>query len=536
MPLPDGSFLLFSLGGFAVFLLWNLYHFGQAFGKKTFGVSIGVTVAVLAAGFMYLQWRQQRTWLEKRASLLIFPAVAKSDGPRLEANGLAIAEMTGEYLRQTANLPFYLIPTETVFAAAQRDSLIYNEYVVRFARAAGLSIIVFGGYRQAAAATNHHDEWTGDFKLFDLRKKNISAETALNLPKSFTSLPELARAIAQNLASAGASTPARIWQNQVNAADLQKYYAAKFDLLRDRTEAALAAARRLALADTSQENFAGLYVASFLRHYQHHAMHQTLWADSLRFILPAAKHAAARDSVCSGSARRLGEVYLSLKKWNEAENALRLARGRDSTDSKIYLRLAQLHASRWRLLGFRSELELYQRARAFNPLDLEAGLLEADYQWRENHPAPAVEILEHWLRLNPNQVEVLMSLARVKPPANDDPQNLAVYKRILALAPDNAEAYFNLGIVYYHQEDFDNAGKFFERAIQLNNHADARLYLASLAERRGNLELAIQYLRERIRLSRGDDDRYAEVARNQLYNILLARGEIPAQLRPDSLK
>lgn len=536
MPLPDGSFLLILLWGFAVFLIWSLYHFGQAFGKKTLGVSIGVAVAVFAVGFIYLQWRQQRTGLEKRASLLIFPAVAKSDGIRLEANGLAIAEMTGEYLRQTADLPFYLLPTETIFAAAQRDSLIYDEYVLRFARAAGLPMIGFGVYRQVASATNHHDEWSVDFKLVDLRQKNISAETVLNLPKSFNSLPELARAIAQNLANAETSTPVSIWQNQVNADDLQKYYTAKFDLLMNRTAAALQAARRLVLADTSQGNFAGLYVESFLQHYQHHTIHSALWADSLRFILPAAKRAASRDSVHSASGRRLGEVYISLKKWNEAENALRLARARDSTDSKIYLLLAQLHASRLRLWGFHNELELYQRARAFNPLDLEAGLLEADYQWRENRSVQAVEILEHWLHINPNQVEVLMSLARVKPSPSDDPQNLAIYKRILTLAPDNAEAYFNLGIVYYHQEDFDNAGKFFERAIKLNNHANARLYLASLAERRGNLDLAIRYLRERIRLSRGEDDKYAEVARNQLYNILLARGEIPAQFRPDSLK
>lgn len=539
MSLPDGSFWLIMLWGFVVFLLWNLYHFSQAFGKKTFVVSMGVALAALAGGIMYLHSRQQHALAEQRASLLIFPAVAKSDGLRLESNGLAIAEMTGEYLRQIANLPFYLLPTETIFAAAQRDSLVAEEYVLRFAHAAGLPMIGFGVYSKVAAATNHHDEWSVDFKIFDLRKKNAPAAIVLDLPQSFNSLPELARevarAISQNLVSHDATMPASVWQNQVDADDLQKYYAAKFGLLTDRTEAALQAARRLALTDTSQENFAGLYVDSFLRHYQRHGIPQALWADSLRFILPVAK-LAAQDSLHSESARRLGEVYISLKKWNEAEHALRLARERDSTDSKIYLLLAQLHPSRWQLLGFHRELELYQRARALNPIDLAAGLVEADYHWQENRTAQAVEILEHLLRLNPNQVDVLMSLARINPPHQDDPKNLALYERILALAPDNAEAYFNLGIVYYHNDDFDNASKFFGRAIKLNNHADARLYLANLSERRGNQALAIQYLRERIRLSRGEDDKYAAVARNQLYNILLARGEIPAQLRPDSLK
>jgi len=533
MPLPDGSFLLIVLWGFVVFILWNLYRFSETLRKTTLVAIMGLATAALAGGILYLHVYRQNVGREKRPGLLIFPAVEKSDRLAINADGLAIAEIIGEHLRRTPHTPFYLIPTETVFAAAQRDSLIYIDYVLRFARAAGLRMIGFCTYPKTR---NHHDSPPMDFRIFEWRDKNAPAEIRLHLPERFNSLPELAAksaaAILQAFAKNGAATTVVAWQNQVSPEFLQRYYAAKFSLLLKQTEPALQQARQLAQADTNQAQFAGLYVEAFLTHLRRRSAPN----DSLRVILPAAKRAAANDSLHSAGACGLGEIYIRLKKWNEAEKTLRLARRSDSTASEIYLLLAQLHVSRWQSFGFQNELELYQRAVALNPLNIAAALAEADYHWRENHEKQTVEILEHWLRLNPNQVEVLMSRARLYLAKNETPKIFEIYERILKLAPDHAEAYYNLGIAYYHQQDFDQASDFFERAIKLNDHVEARLYLASLYERRGDRARAIRYLRERIIRSQGDDDKYAAAARKQLYKILLARGEIPAYLQPDSLK
>jgi len=540
MSLPDGSFLLIILWGFLIFILWNLYRFSETFRKITLVAIMGLATAALAGGIIYLHFHRQNAWREKRPGLLIFPAVEKSDslaGGVINADGLAIAEITGEHLRRAPNPPFYLIPTETIFAAAQRDSLVYSDYVLRFARAAGLSMIGFCIYQKTVSP---HVSLPVNFRIFDLREKNAPAEMRLKLPERFNSLPELAaetaHAILQAFAKNGAAATAAAWQNQVAPELLQRYYAAKFSLLLNQTESALQQARRLAQADTNQAQFAGLYVEAILAYLRRRSVPQSEWNDSLRVILPAAQRAAANDSLNSASGRGLGEIYIRLKKWSEAEKMLRLARRRDSTDSEIYLLLAQLHVSRLQAFGFQNELELYQHAAALNPLNITAALAAADYHWRENHEKQAAEILEHWLRLNPNHLEVLMSRARLYLAKNETPKILESYERILKLAPDHAEAYYNLGIAYYHQQDFDQAITFFERAIKLNDHVEARLYLASLYERRGDFDRAIRYLRERIIRSRSDDDKYAEAARKQLYKILLARGEIPAHLRPDSLK
>lgn len=542
MQLPEGSILFIIIWGFVVFLLWNFYHFSQALRKTTFLVLAGLATAALAGGIQYLRSRQQPPLPQGRVGILIFPFVEKSGHANgsITAASLAIAEMIGAHLQQTRGTPFYVIPTTALFEVANRDSLIYIEYAQQLARVAGLQVIGFGSYQQIPGEpANHHEDWSAEFQLVDLRHRRTPAKTRLNLPERMTSLPalaaETAAAILQTAAKKAAPPLPVIWQNQLDAVILQNYYAAKLALATDQTGTALQQARAWWQADTSRAPWAGLYVQAFLAQLRRQAVTEKEWGDSLRFILPIAQRAAAMDSVGSASARQLGEIFIRLKKWDAAEQALRLARRRDSTDSKIYLLLAQLHPSRWQGWGFQNELEFYQQARALNPLDVAAGLAAADYQWRENRTAPAMEILEHLLRLNPHHVDVLMSLGRIYVAQNNETKIFAIYEHILKMAPDNADAYYNLGIVYYHHQDFDNALKFFERAIKLNDHAEARLYLASIYERRGDSAQAIRYLRERIRLSRGDDDKYAAEARYQLYKILLARGEIPAHLKPDSL-
>jgi tetratricopeptide (TPR) repeat protein len=548
MLLPEGSFLLISAWVFVVFLLWNLYHFSRAFRQPTFITLLMLSAAGLVGGMALLHFQQQSSLPGNRMGVLIFPLVAESSetppaspARKIDAPGLAIADMIGEHLSRTPNAPFYVIPTEAILAAAHRDSLIHPDYILRFARHAQLKLIGFGTFKtRPSQPANHHENWQADFRIFDFRKTSRQTERRLNLPERFSRVEdlsaEIARAILQLSPAEHEATLAPAWQNRIEAGRLQSYYAARFALATEQTEAALSQARELLQSDSSQAGFATLYLGARLAQLHRQTASPIGYDDSLRALLPLAKRAATLDSLHSESARRLGEIYIRLKKWNEAESALRQARRRDSTDSKVYLLLAQLHISRLRPLGFQNELELYQRARRLNPIDIEAGLAEADYYWRENREKTAMAIWENLLQLNPNHVEVLISLGRIYIARNNEAKIFEIYERLLKLAPDNAEAYYNLGIMYYHHKDFDNAIKFFERAIRLNNHAEARLYLASIYENRGEIDLAIQYLRERIRLSRGDDDKYAAEARRQLYKILLARGEIPASLRPDSLK
>ena len=539
MQLPEGSILLIIIWGFVVFLLWNFYRFSQAFRQTTFLVLAGLVSAALAGGIMYLHSQEKKQPPDGRAGVLIFPFVEETGNGSagiINANGLAIADLIGEHLQQATPTPFYSIPPDALFGVANHDSLIYIDYVLRFAQAAGLRVIGFGVYKETSSLpANHHASSSAEVQIFDLRQ-TPSAGMRLKLPERLNNPKELAAAAAQAIlqiyAKRNEVALAAAWQHQLDADFLQRYYSAKLALALNQTESAVQQAQALWRADTCRASFSALYAQTIMADLRRKAASRREWEDSLHVF----QRAATKDSLRSESARLLGEIYIRLKKWNEAERALLLARHREPADSKIYLLLAQLHRSRFQPLGFQNELELYQRARALNPINIQAGLAEADYLWRENREKQAIEILEHWLKLNPNHLGALMSLGRIYIAKGSQTKIFEIYERILKLAPDNAEAYYNLGIVYYHAEDDDNAIKFFERAIRLDNHAEARLYLAGIYQRRGDLERAMHYLRERIRLSRGDDDQYAAEARRQLYSILLGRGEIPAHLQPDSLK
>ncbi|MDZ7289860.1 MAG: tetratricopeptide repeat protein [candidate division KSB1 bacterium] len=551
MQLPEGSAILIIGWGFVVLILWNLYHFSRALRKTTFLALLTLASLGLLGAMAFLHVHQRPSLPGNRLGLLIFPFVEETDGPvagepvfRVEAQGLAIADMIGEHMRQMAPPPFYIIPTDALFEVANRDSLSHLDYALRFAARAALPMIGFGTYRaKRNSQTNQHESWQAEFQLFDLRKLkagNKPAGVHLKLPDQFDSLHGMAaahaHAIFQVWPGNAQTATTTIWQDHTPVDLLQRYYSARLTLGMNQPESALRQARALWRADSNSSRFVNLYARALMAHLQHKAASKMEWQDSLHVVLPFVKNKATADARNGESARLLGEIYIRLEKWREAEHALLQARRRDSTDSKIYVLLAQLHVSRLKPLGFRTELDLYLQALLLNPLDFDAGLAAADYLFLENREQEAITLLEKMRSLSPNHLGVLMSLGRIYIVKGETLKIFEVHERVLKLSPNNADAYYNLGIAYYNREDFENAIKLFERAIALNNHIDARMYLAFIHERQGKIDKAIAYLRERIQLSRGDDDKFADEARKHLYEILLARGEIPPSLRPDSLR
>ncbi|MGH7454165.1 MAG: tetratricopeptide repeat protein, partial [bacterium] len=516
----------------------------QALRKKTFITVSALASAGLVGGIVFFHFHQSPNLPGNRIGLVIFPPAEEADsaaGIKIGARSFAIADMIGERLQQTPRTPFYQIPTEALFEAAHRDSLADLGYVLRFAEQAELPVIGFGTFK-IGPRTNHHDSWQGSFQLFDLRKTeaaDVHAGIRLELPQQFGSLQEMTAELARAILHewTGDEKPAAsVWQDRLDDELLQRYYAARLAVAADQIEPALQQALALLQADSSLAPFANLYNRALLAHLQRKSASKMEWEDSLRGALPWMKRAATRDSLHGESSRLLGEMYIRLEKWNDAERALLQARRREPTDSEIYLLLGQLHVSRLEPLGFQNRLDLYEYARLLNPMNIDAGVAAANYLLLENREKEAINLLEQLRRLNPNHLGVLMSLGRIYIVKGDASKIFEIHERVLALEPNNADAYYNLGIAYYNRKDFENAIKLFERAIALNNHPDARIYLAQICERQGNIDKAIAYLRERIKLSRGDDDEVAAEARRHLYEIMLARGEIPSHLRPDSLK
>ena len=152
------------------------------------------------------------------------------------------------------------------------------------------------------------------------------------------------------------------------------------------------------------------------------------------------------------------------------------------------------------------------------------------YNYKQDHK-PALEVLQRMLKINPNQVSVLMNLGKIYISANKVLPVINTYKKIIEINPTKSNAYYNLGILYYNTKEYESALKLFQRAIKIDNHPDSHLYSAYIFEkmykaekdsikRTEYFENAIHHLRLRIRNRRGQDDQYAETAREHLFYLL----------------
>ena len=109
---------------------------------------------------------------------------------------------------------------------------------------------------------------------------------------------------------------------------------------------------------------------------------------------------------------------------------------------------------------------------------------------------------------------------------NDIVNIIRIYEKILEIAPDYSEAYYNLGIAYYNNKQMHEAEGFFRKAIDKGNHPDSYFYLGVIYKEKQETDRAIQCFRERIRLKTGTNDTFAEEARKHLQQ-LLQKSEIP---------
>ncbi len=230
--------------------------------------------------------------------------------------------------------------------------------------------------------------------------------------------------------------------------------------------------------------------------------------------------AIALDSLCDENYRLLGEYYIFNERWSSAEQALLKSWQLNSNNPRVYPPYARFHQFRYNKIGFESEDHIYQRAIFLNPFYEKAYLLLSDYYLFNNNRKKGIEILNDFLKLNSNSIPALMALSKVFLVRNNVVQALELLDKVVTHDPLNADAFYNLGIVYYNSEDIENAKRFFKRAIEISNHLNSYLYLAYISEQEGNKEEAIAYLRKRIHFKTGFDDEFAEEARKHLYKLM----------------
>ena len=146
--------------------------------------------------------------------------------------------------------------------------------------------------------------------------------------------------------------------------------------------------------------------------------------------------------------------------------------------------LTQLHPSRYQNLKFLNEESLIRQALFVNPASFQAIIQYSDFLNLNSRYEESENILLQFLEVFPDQFDVLLTLVKFYVSRQNYVDAHAIFRKMLSGNYFNKmPVKFNLGVVYFHQEDFVNAKKIFTRIATQNMNPDAFLYLAYISEK-----------------------------------------------------
>ncbi len=291
-------------------------------------------------------------------------------------------------------------------------------------------------------------------------------------------------------------------------------------LVERRFEPAVEAARAAFQSDTTRVQSRSLLARSLL---QASVEKQRLGKPSTSEQLAALRFCEGTvlrfDSTHAESYRLMGYYYLLQEMWGKAEENFQIAIDIDPLNPDSYANLAHLHRSRLKPFGFANKEAALRYSLRINPCNEKVRLYLANTLYFQNYKAHADRAAKKLLDIHPRSVDGLLFLGKLAVAEGSLDRVMDIYNRVLEIDPDNPVAFYNLGVYYYNAEDVANAEALFERAVRFGRHPDSYLYLGYIYESRGDTARAIEAYRNRIRLNRGEDDLYADRARNRLFTL-----------------
>ena len=128
-------------------------------------------------------------------------------------------------------------------------------------------------------------------------------------------------------------------------------------------------------------------------------------------------------------------------------------------------------------------------------------LRQADVIREQGDLATAYEYLEPMLKVNPEDPRLLMALARLYNDAEEYDRAAAIYDRVLAVDPENIDAYKGAIGAQIAKQDFESAERRLNTALELDP-SNPRLYALGgrLARIRGQDGRALQFFRQALAL------------------------------------
>lgn len=233
----------------------------------------------------------------------------------------------------------------------------------------------------------------------------------------------------------------------------------------------------------------------------------------------------------------LAESYIWEENFAKAEIFLKNAYVENPFNINVLENLTNLHPSRYKDLGFADIQDIYERVINLCPIYTDVLIKYAEnlFKIAPVHGVAstrAKNLIENFLTINPNSATSWLLLGEYYHASLNREKAFNAYFKADSLEPNNTLVQYNLGIMYYLEEDYDEAGKHFQKAIEFGNYLDAHLYLGSVYFRKKEYKKALEQFRYRVEHKKGEDDQYAKEAMKGIRQCLVALNiPLPAEVR-----
>ena len=497
---PGGALLLTFIALVINLALFHLYRSSKLFSKKIYIRKV-IKYNLFLFGIYIILWVfLEPPGLPDRVIVLPFQYEESAD--------YRLSEILERQLQQNINPAYMLHRWEWFYKTANKDSIDMNEYRINLARKIGAAFIITGEIE------NQNRDLNITLRLIDSRSEKSASLKALSFQE----------AGAKSLTWIQRNSPI-VQQSSLNSylisdEELYEVVASKIALLQGDYEQVLGhnksedslhlellteAYLQKGIAEIEKKTRIPLDGMEMNRDFRH----------LLNLIIPYSRK--GKDTADLNII--LARMYMHSENYGMAQVCLDKALTQDKFNPRIYYYMSFLHESRYAERGFNNRAAVLEHAVQLDPGYPLAVNEFAEELYKTGTAAvtdpktiKSIEVLRNFLVLNPDNELILSSLGRILLQSKYTLEAMNIYTKLISLNPNSADDRYNLGICYFHKQDYKKATEEFQRAIEINDYPDAYLYLGAINKLEGNIDRALYYYRERVKRQQGEDDKYAKEA------------------------
>jgi tetratricopeptide (TPR) repeat protein len=163
---------------------------------------------------------------------------------------------------------------------------------------------------------------------------------------------------------------------------------------------------------------------------------------------------------------------------------------------------------------YKDAIEFYQKSLAYDEGAAKASFNMASSYIALGNPDKAIEILQSLLAQDPRNTALYGLIAYAQHVKGDDDGATANYLKVLELQPEERDALYNLGIIYWKKKEFGKAEGYLRILLKASgDDAKALFGLGSLLLDEGKAEDAVGFFNQYLEVKPEDTAAYLAVAR-----------------------